>query len=286
LATLKHMSERHTNTKQFEPMLTSNDECHRGLLLVGHGTRDERGRAEFHQMADSLRQRLPEVRIEACFLELAEPSIVHGVRQLVAGGVREIVVLPMMLFAAGHVKRDIPLAVSAAMNECNAVLPVQHASHLSCHERVLELASQRFIAAAKSIKHFESRAATLLLVGRGSKDEEAIAEMHRFAAALAERVSVARVHVGFMAMARPSLADALTLAAADPDCRQVIVQPHLLFHGELLEQLKQRMANVAARDMQRDWVVAEHLGPAHEIVDAVVDHYFRARQTASVARVT
>ena len=276
----------HRRINPREPKLTSTSDRRRGLLLVGHGTRDERGLAEFQQTADALRQRLPEVRIEACCLELAEPTIAHGVRQLVAGGVREIVVSPMMLFAAGHVKRDIPRAVSAALADCGETLPVQHASHLSCNESVLHLAAERFAAASKAIDQFEPQAATLLLVGRGSKDEEAIAEMDLFAVALAERVSVARVVVGFLAMARPSLADVLALVAAEPNCRQVIVQPHLLFHGELLEQLKQRVAAEAARDARRDWFVAEHLGPAREIVAAVVDHYFRARQRVGVATVT
>ena len=264
-------------------MSVSDDEQRLGLLLVGHGTRDERGLAEFRQTADALRQRLPSVSQAACFLELAEPTIASGVRQLVAGGVREIVVLPMMLFAAGHVKRDIPLAVSAALAECGMALPIYHASHLSGHERVLQLAAERFVAAAKTIDTFDPRAATLLLIGRGSKDEAAIAAMHQFAAALAARVSVARVSVGFLAMARPTLADVLAVAAADPDCRHVIVQPHLLFRGELLEQLKPRVAAEVARDPRRDWFVAEHLGPAREIVDAVVDNYFRARQLAGVA---
>ena len=51
-------------------MSVSDDEQRLGLLLVGHGTRDERGLAEFRQTADALRQLLPSVSQAACFLEL------------------------------------------------------------------------------------------------------------------------------------------------------------------------------------------------------------------------
>src|SRR5436190_669000 len=87
----------------------------RGLLLVGHGTRDAEGLAEFASLARLVMERLPEFAVEPCFLELAEPDIPTAVHRLMASGIRQLTVAPLLLFAAGHAKRDIPMTVAEAI---------------------------------------------------------------------------------------------------------------------------------------------------------------------------
>ncbi len=53
-----------------------------GLLLVGHGTRDPRGLAEFQTIARQVAELADGFLVEACYLELAEPSIAAAMRQL------------------------------------------------------------------------------------------------------------------------------------------------------------------------------------------------------------
>ena len=52
-----------------------------GLLLVGHGTRDPAGQAEFVELTSRIRARLPSIPCQACSLEFAEPNIEQGVAQ-------------------------------------------------------------------------------------------------------------------------------------------------------------------------------------------------------------
>ncbi|MEE3220587.1 MAG: CbiX/SirB N-terminal domain-containing protein, partial [Planctomycetota bacterium] len=78
-----------------------------GLLLVGHGTRSSRGRDELLTTANAVGSRM-EIVVEPAFLELTEPTIDDAVTRLADRGVRRMTVMPLLLFAAGHAKRDIP----------------------------------------------------------------------------------------------------------------------------------------------------------------------------------
>ena len=113
-----------------------------GVLVVGHGTRDAAGIAEFHEVVRQLTIRLAPRPVEAGFLELAEPSIAAAVDRLAARGVRRFTVAPVVLFAAGHAKRDIPDAVSAASSQ-HAHLQWRQAGPLGLQRDLVELAARR-----------------------------------------------------------------------------------------------------------------------------------------------
>src|SRR5688500_8451642 len=83
-----------------------------GYLLVGHGTRDAIGQAEFLQLAKLVAERAS-VPVEPCFLELAQPTIEEGLQRLAQRGVQRVLIIPLLLFTAGHAKQDVPEAVAA-----------------------------------------------------------------------------------------------------------------------------------------------------------------------------
>ena len=78
------------------------------VVLCGHGTRHADGADEFRRVASAVRARLPDYDVGYAFLELSEPLLPAALKDLAAKGHRRIVVIPCMLFAAGHAKSDIP----------------------------------------------------------------------------------------------------------------------------------------------------------------------------------
>ena len=86
---------------------------HTALLLIGHGTDDPDGLAEYRQMATLVGERLNTV-VQPCFLELADPPIAQAIDDCVRAGFRRIVALPLLLGTAGHQKNDIPVALNQA----------------------------------------------------------------------------------------------------------------------------------------------------------------------------
>ena len=245
-----------------------------GVLLIGHGTRDQQGLAEFAELVLGVRRELAPVPVESAFLELATPPIAVGIEQLVGRGVRRLVVAPVLLFAAGHAKSDIPAAVNAALKQ-HPGLDWRQADHLGCHPQLLDLSEQRFRAGWGDSDPRTNRC-RLLVVGRGSHDAEATREALAYAELLRKRVGLAEVQVSFLAMAQPRFSDSLA-AAAEAECDMIVVQPHLLFRGELLEEVQQRVLDWSRRAPAKHWFVTGHLGPASQVISVMIDRCQQAR---------
>ena len=261
---------------------------------------------EFHLLARSVAAALAPRPVVACFLELVEPNIDCGARELLAGGAAEIVVVPVLLFAAGHAKNDIPREVAAAVAAAGIVRWSQ-TPPFACHDLMVALAATRTTAALADMAcrdgfaprgdlvggdqlangghlsqagHLTNRREVtgdetlLILAGRGSHDAEATAEMNRFGRLLRDRlrasgVTLADVSTGFVAMASPRLNEVMQSATRSA-CRRIIVQPHLLFQGQLLDEIR-GLANVhAALAPRQQWLIAEHLGPDPLLAELIV----------------
>ncbi len=238
-----------------------------GLLIVGHGTQEPEGIEAFARVVGALREGVG-VPVEGCFLEFASPTIAEGVSRMVERGVGRIVAMPLLLFAAGHVLRDIPAALGAAASGYPGLEVIQ-APHLGCCEAIVELSRRRFDESLAGLAHVGREATAVLLVGRGSREASALEEMRRFA----ELRDVADGPNGgwcFLAMARPSLAEGLRRMAASP-AQRIVVQPHLLFPGKLYEEVVAAVATQRAADGAKEWVVARPLGPDPLVVSAIIE---------------
>ena len=248
----------------------------RGVLIVGHGTRDRHGAAEFHQCVRQAAQRLVDVAVEPGFLELAKPSIAQAVTRLTQQGISQITVLPLLLLGAGHVKRDIPEAVAAAVRDSVSrygEIEWRQVGHLGCHQRLLQLSAKRFhesLTPCAQRERIAEEETLLLMVGRGSPDPDATREMHEFTRLRRELTPVAYAQTCFLAMAQPSV-EVMLKQVAELPCRRVVVQPHLLFRGQLLQQLKNRIQDATRQWPDRQWCVSKHLGPDSLLIDAICE---------------
>lgn len=258
-----------------------------GYLIVGHGTRDLTGQSEFHSVVSQVAELCPSVNVQPCFLELVEPSISNAIDRLVEDGVTRILVAPLLLFAAGHAKRDVPEAVEGARQRYPSVSFAQ-ADHLGCHTALMELSARRFseaqsprTATASPLPQPTGQPERTLwvMVGRGSLDAEATAEFERFTQLRRAWTPIAEAWNAYLAMAKPTLREVLARAEAAEYAR-VVVQPHLLFSGELLVTARELVRASAERAPDREWLWANHLGPAAQVAVAVVDRCREALQRA------
>jgi sirohydrochlorin cobaltochelatase len=249
------------------PQSVSNAQPDRGMLIIGHGTEEERGRAAFARLVELVARRAPQAMVEGCFLEFAAPDIAAGFHRLYERGARDVTVTPLLLFAAGHAKRDIPAQIAAAQSRLAGVV-VRQAECLNCAASLVELSTARYRAALAPLTEVSSGETLLLFVGRGSKDDDANAEMRRFAQLRGERTPVGRVEICYLAMTGPSLEESLALIATLPFAR-VIVQPHLLFPGKLTDRIEAHVAAAAAAQPAKEFVLVEPLGADYLLVKAL-----------------
>lgn len=250
-----------------------------GLLLVGHGTRNRQGTDEFLQTVELVRQCLPTVLVEPCFLEKSQPTIKEAVQCLAGQGISSLVVSPLLLFAAGHVLHDIPLAVREAVDG-QANLSIKFSGPLGCQEKLLQLSVLRYQQALCGEEELAPEGTALVMVGRGSREPTATDEMRRFVDLRCQLAQVGHATTCFLAMAEPTLPQALAAAAAT-NCRRIVVQPHLLFVGDLLGRLSEEVDAARRHWPQRQWILAEHLGVDRLLAEAVIGRYEKTRRTPS-----
>ncbi|HID76119.1 MAG TPA: hypothetical protein EYP56_09000, partial [Planctomycetaceae bacterium] len=113
-----------------------------GVLVIGHGTREPSGETEFRRVVEYLRSMLA-FPVEWSFLEFRRPTIEEGVRRLVRRGVGRVVAAPLLLFAAAHIRRDIPGALARAAGDGGHV-EICQVGPLDCHPKIVELSARRF----------------------------------------------------------------------------------------------------------------------------------------------
>ena len=234
-----------------------------GVLVIGHGTADPVGAAETRQVAATVASLMPDVPVELGFLEVIAPTIGDAVARLAARGCRSLVAAPLLLFAAGHAKRDVPEAVAVAaalhgldVGQSDAFGEIEEIVDLSRTRRREAVAARGPVAAAETV---------LLMIGRGSSDPAAAAQLRSFPEATladlgAERPR--RVEFGFVAAARPRLEEAIAAACdpADVEVRRIIVQPHLLFRGHVEDQVSDAVADGRRRRPDVEWIHVARLG--------------------------
>jgi sirohydrochlorin cobaltochelatase len=240
-----------------------------GLLIVGHGTRDDRGSSEFAELVRAVRAIARETLVEGCFLELVEPDIATAVRSAFDRGARTLVVVPLLLVEAGHAKRDIPDALAAAQARLPG-LTIHQTPHLGSHRAILQLAHRRYVEALEMHAAVPPEDTLLLVVGRGTKDAMANAELCHFARRRWEQTHVGGLETCFLAMTEPSLDRALAMVTQLPFSR-IAVEPHFLFEGELLDRVRDMVAQAAERWPTREFVIAERLGPDEMLAQAVLE---------------
>ena len=226
------------------------------VLLIGHGSREAAGNAEFQVVVASYRAAHPELRVESAYIELARPLLGEAL-DTIAKAARRIVVVPLFLFASGHVKNDIPLAIDDARRRFPSV-EIVAAPPLGVHPVLVHLAWSR-ASSAMADDAAPADKTLLLVVGRGSSDPDANGDFCKMARLIGERRGLLHVEPTFLGITRPSTQESLELVARmRPD--HVVVLPYLLFGGRLTARLDTLVDAFVAR---YPWIRASrasHLG--------------------------
>ncbi|HEY7484636.1 MAG TPA: sirohydrochlorin chelatase [Streptosporangiaceae bacterium] len=244
------------------------------LLVVGHGTRDDEGVAEFGKFVTRLQGRLP-VDVAGGFIELSEPPLTEAVADLVALGHRRVAAVPLVLVSAGHGKGDIPGAMAREQAR-HPGLRYAYGRPLGPHPTLLALLDERLTAVLPAA---ERAGAAVLLVGRGSTDPDANAEVCKVARLLWEGLSktqgLGAVETAFVSLAAPGVADGLERCRR-LGFRRVVVLPYFLFSGVLPDRVRADARAYAADHPEVDVRCAEVIGDCDGLADLVVERYHEA----------
>ena len=242
------------------------------VLILAHGSRDAGARAEYRRLVDTLAPRLPNTPLELSVLEFAGdelPSIREGLGRCASHGVQRVVALPYFLFSAGHVREDLPTELRQAAAEWPN-LEVAYQPSLGVDPRILDALDSRAAEAAQALSGQPAGSTALLLVGAGTSDAEANADLYRAARLLWERRGYELVEVSFVSLTEPAISEAVGRCCALGATRIVAV-PYFLNTGVLSRRIAARLETCRGERPDIEIVLAAEIGLHPAVIDLLVE---------------
>ena len=193
-----------------------------------------------------------------------------------------MVVLPLLLTAAWHSRKDLPVALRGAVDARDGGLDVRYGAPLGPHPLLITALERRLAEAGVPVGDPGVRAGTaVVLAAAGSGDPGAVAAIGRMAARWQAQRGWAAVVPSYASAAAPDPATAVSRLTA-VGARRVVVASYLLAPGRFATQVRESTLAAGAA------AVSEVLGAAPELADVVLARYQAARArtaTGGIARI-
>lgn len=245
------------------------------VILVPHGTREQTGVEQSAELCTEVFQtlhrkfkKLPP--FYAGFLEIARPSLEEMLELVVRIGYQNVIVVPIMLFDAGHIKQDIPaLAQRAIESYAEKSVTVYITSAYGMRWRLLGLAMERQkeVLADGNLTREQT---AYVMVARGTSDEAALRQVETVYE-LIGMTGYAHRKLCYFAAAEPRVEDVLEQVAQLEGIRSVLVQPYLLFEGYLTNHLRHLLEQSRQKWPHLQWVQTNVLWPHVSLTDILVE---------------
>jgi len=240
------------------------------LLLAAHGTSDQAGVDAFAALAGRVGQLAAAdgIRVAGGFIELSAPALREAVADLAAASEGPMVAVPLMLSAAGHAKGDIPAALARERSRHQGLTWI-YGRPLGPHPALIDLLDKRVAAVGGSTSP------AVLVVGRGSTDPDANADVVKTARLLWEGRDYPLAETAFVSLARPDVAEGLERCRL-LGARQIVVARYFLFPGVLPDRVAEQATAYAAAHPELDIRSTDVLGDCDEIAALVYERYHEA----------
>lgn len=244
------------------------------ILFIGHGSRVPEGNEELLRFTEKL-SHLVDVPTETCFLELAPPGIPEGINRCVKRGATHIMVIPLMLFAAGHAKIHIPLAI----REARAKFPhvgFSYGRPVEVDEAVLDILAKR----VRGVEADEKTA--ILIVGRGSSDQYANSDLYKLVRMFWERCRFKWVEVSFIGVTEPDFDKGMERCMR-LGAKRIVILPYLLFTGVLIRRIGAKMSQFQERYPDLEMQLCPYLGADDGLIPIVRNRVREVEREAGVS---
>ena len=227
------------------------------LLLVGHGSRGREGNTETINFAAQWREHHPEWRIEVCFIEHADVLLDEGLDRA-ALGAEQVLVIPFILNAAGHVKMELPHALEEARERHPGVEFIV-TRHLGMGRDILAILQAELNRLMKSLAVPDPQNTGVILLGRGSSDAGANGELARMARWIFEDNDHELVELAFTGVTWPRL-ETVVQRQVKLGMMQICIVPVYLFTGVLIERIEAQVERLRQQYPQIGFALGRYFG--------------------------
>ena len=238
------------------------------ILICGHGSRNKLAITEFEELTKLIQKRYPNILVEYGFLEFAKPSIVDALDKLRDNSIKKVIAIPAMLFAAGHVKNDIP---SLLMNYSTKTgIEITYGRELGINNLMISAACERVKDVFKQNNSLKPEESLLVVVGRGSSDPDANSNVSKITRMIVEGIGLGwgeTVYSGVtFPLVEPGLKNVVRLGY-----KNVIIFPYFLFSGVLVTRIKRQSDLVAINNPHVSFIHAKYLSSQSYVVDTFIE---------------
>ena len=249
-------------------ILDSNLNKQIGILICGHGSRNKLAIKEFQELTRFIQKRYPSILVEFGFLEFAKPSLTDALDKLRNNSIKKVIAIPAMLFAAGHVKNDIP---SLLMNYAKKTdIEIIYGRELGINNLMISAACERVKEVFKKNNSITPEESLLVVVGRGSSDPDANSNVSKITRMLVEGVGLGWGETVFSGvtfpLVEPGLRNVVRLGY-----KNIIIFPYFLFSGVLVTRIKRQSDLVALDNPHVDFHEAKYLSSHKYVVETFVE---------------
>ncbi len=232
------------------------------ILLVGHGSRHLAGNTEIEAFTNQWRERHPQWNIEVCFIEFADVLLDAGFDNAAKKASR-VIVVPLILNAAGHVKMEIPAHLTEARKRHPEVEFI-FTPHLGAGDPVLSIIKRELREAMLQLDVPDPKTSGIILLGRGSSDRVANGEVAKMARWLYEESEHDQIDIAFTGITHPRLESAVQKQVR-LGITQIMILPYYLFDGTLIERIKRQHENLQKQYPQIRFALGNYFGFSNEI---------------------
>ena len=248
--------------------LDSNSNNQIGILICGHGSRNKLAISEFQQLTSFIQERYPNILVEYGFLEFAKPSLIDALDNLKENSIKKVIAIPAMLFAAGHVKNDIP---SLLINYSKKVdMEIIYGRELGINNLMISAACERVKNVFEENNSLQPQESLLVVVGRGSSDPDANSNVSKITRMIVEGLGLGWGETVFSGvtfpLVEPGLKNVVKLGY-----KNIIVFPYFLFSGVLVTRIKRQSELVASNNPNISFIHAKYLSSHKYVVDTFVE---------------
>ena len=239
------------------------------LLLMGHGSRDPEGLAEYSHLVRSVQSAAPGYRVACGWLEFAGPgmpTIQDAIAESVEQGEQMILAVPVLLHRAGHSRADMPMEIARARTRF-PYLDLRGVDYLGTHPGLLEITEERVREIGQRADEMDT---AVVLVGRGSSDPEANADFFKIGRLLWERNDYRYVECCFVSLSRPDVPEGIRRCVS-LGARRVLLIPYFLNTGVLVKRIATQADEARRRFPNVELVVGGHLGVHPRLVDVILE---------------
>ncbi|MCK4843120.1 MAG: sirohydrochlorin chelatase [Methylococcales bacterium] len=233
------------------------------ILLVGHGSREPNGNKEIEQFADNWKARHPDWRIEVCYIEFAEVLLDEGFDKA-AKNTNKVLVIPLILNAAGHVKMEIPEHLEKARQRHPDVEFI-YGKHLGVSSKLLTAINRQLTLVMDTLAMPDPKTTGVIILGRGSSDKIANGEVAKLARWIYEEREHELVDIAFTGITYPRL-ETMVQRQVKLGMTQIAILPYYLFTGTLINRIAEQVKHLQTQYPRIRFGLGSYLGFEPEIV--------------------